>query len=67
METIIKNVDYLCPNLAAAQCGTGYVTIEKSYVKYFKDTPNVKKVILRTKNAWGKRIQGTYYCKKLYI
>ena len=66
METIIKNVDYLCPNLAAAQCGTGYVTINKSFVKEWAQT-DVKKVILRTKNAWGKRIQETYYCKKLYI
>ncbi len=67
METIIKNVDYLCPNLAASQCGAGYVAIEKSHVKYYKDTPNFKKVVLRTRNAWGKRIQETYYCKKLYI
>jgi len=66
METIIKNVDYLCPNLAASECGNGYVTVEDSYLKYFKETSNLKRVVLRTKNAWGKRIQKTYYCKKMY-
>lgn len=65
METIIKNVDYLSPEMAAAQCGTGYVTINKSFAKEWAQT-EVKKVVLRTKNAWGKRIQEIFYCKKIY-
>ena len=66
METIIKNVDYLCPKLAASQCGDGYVVIEKSFVKYYIGTKGITKVVLRTKNAWGKRMQQTYYCVKTY-
>ena len=66
METIIKNVDYLCPELAAAECGAGYAVIEKSFVKYYIGTKGIKKVVLRTKNACGKRIQQTYYCVKTY-
>ena len=66
MKTLVKKVDYLDSNLAAAQCGSNYVAIEKSFVKDLKQQADVVKVILKTKNAWGKTIQQTYYCRKFY-
>ena len=66
MKTLVKKVDYLDSGLAAAQCGSGYVTIEHGSVNEIKQQANVVKVVLKTKNAWAKMIQKTYYCKKIY-
>ena len=64
MKTIIEKVDHLDSVLAAAACGSNFVAIEKSSLKFMKEK-DVTKVVLKTKNAWGKTIQQTYYCIEL--
>ena len=66
MRTLVKKVDYLDSCLAAAQCGSDYAAIDKSFAKDLKQQANVVKVVLKTKNACGKMIQKTYYCKIIY-
>ena len=67
MKTIIKRVDYIYSDLAVAiaeQSNGGHPmsAIERSFVKDYKGM-EVTKVVLKTKNAWGKTIQKTYYCR----
>ena len=67
MKTIIKKVDYIDSNLAVAiaeQSNGGHpmAAIEISFVNDYKGM-DVTKVVLKTKNAWGKTIQKTYYCR----
>lgn len=61
MKTIIKRVDYLDGGLAASFCGSNFKAIDKAFLKEYKQR-DVTKVVLKTKNAWGKTIQQTYYC-----
>ena len=63
MNTIVKKVDYLDSGLAASFCGSNFKAIDKSFLKEYKKR-GVIKVVLKTKNAWGKTIQKTYYCLK---
>ena len=68
MTIIIRKVDYLDGNLAASIAsihGANFKTIDRKFVKEFKQM-DVIKVVLKTKNAWGKTIQQTYYCVESY-
>ena len=65
MNTIIKKVDYLDCKLASAIASENVnrpmKSVDRTYLKEMKGM-NYVKVILKTKNAWGKTIQQTYYC-----
>lgn len=65
MRTIVKKVDYLDSGLASAiaseNANRPMKSIDRPYLKEMNGMAYVK-VILKTKNAWGKVIQQTYYC-----
>ena len=65
MKTIIKNVDYLDSSSASAIASGNENRPMKSVDRlYFKNIKGMYfiKIVLKTKNAWGKTIQQTYYC-----
>lgn len=65
MKTIVKKVDYLDSGLASAIASENVnrpmKSVDRTYLKNMKGM-NYVKVVLKTKNAWGKLIQQTYYC-----
>lgn len=67
MKTIIKKVDYLDSELASTIASENVnipmKSVNRNYLKNMKGM-DIMKVILKTKNAWGKTIQKTYYCLK---
>lgn len=67
MNTIVKKVDYLDSELASVIASENVnipmKSVNQNYLKNMKGM-DIMKVVLKTKNAWGKIIQKTYYCLK---
>ena len=64
MKTIKVNIkgDQITGLRAQAEAGINYATISGDFLKEKKAQLGCVKVILFSKDSWGKRIQGTYYC-----
>ena len=65
MRTIAKKVNYLDSELASAIASENVnrpmKSVDRTNLKEMKGLDYVK-VVLKTKNSWGKVMQQTYYC-----